>query len=115
MDIEHDEARFIPDGLTRDQAIGMVRFYRRKLEELGYCAVAYEYVQQKIGGTIYRGAKFDALNHACWMCGEVEGFVRQNRWQKTHRWIGFIQGLLFMGGVFSISEIKDHNAGKLGD
>jgi len=109
---EHDEARFIPDGFSKQQALGMMRFYRTTLENLGYCAIAYEYLGDKIGGSIYRGAKFDALNHACWMCGKVEEFVRQNRWQKAHRWIGFVQGLLFMGGVFSITELKDHNMGK---
>jgi hypothetical protein len=45
------------------------------------------------------------------MCEETRGFMGSGRWAKVYRWIGMIQGLLFMGGVYSIEELKRHNRG----
>jgi hypothetical protein len=97
------------DGeLDPAQAERMLTFYGKTLDRLGYVPVAYEEIDERMSGNIY-GAKYDALNHAMWMCDETRRFVRENRWAKVYRWIGMIQGLLFMGGVFSIAELKQHN------
>jgi hypothetical protein len=29
--------------------------------------------------------------------------------QKTQRWLGFIQGILWCCGVYAINELRDHN------
>jgi len=47
--------------------------------------------------------------HLIYMCskimlGEVEG-------EKAHRWIGWIQGCLYMSGVTSLDEMKSMNKG----
>ena len=97
------------DGeLDPAQAERMLTFYGKTLDRLGYVPVAYEEIDERMSGNIY-GAKYDALNHAMWMCDETRRFVRENRSAKVYRWIGMIQGLLFMGGVFSIAELKQHN------
>ncbi len=100
----HDGERF-----SHEQVTHMLDLYGKTLEELGYRPIPYPDLDAKIGGNILRGAKYDSLNHARWMCDEVRAFVRQGRWSKAYRWIGMIQGLLFMGGIVSISELKDHN------
>jgi hypothetical protein len=90
------------------QAERMLTFYCKTLDDLGYVPIAYEEIDERMSGKIY-GAKYDSLNHAMWMCNETRRFVRENRWAKAYRWIGMIQGLLFMSGVFSIAELKEHN------
>lgn len=97
------------EDLGREQADMMLQRYAKRLDELGYEAVPYPHVDQLLAGTIYRGAKYDALCHARWMCDETRTFIGAGRYAKAYRWIGMIQGLLFMGGLYSITELKKHN------
>jgi hypothetical protein len=99
------------EEFSREHAEQMLERYSKKLTELGYEPVPFPDTGKPLTGTIYRGAKFDALCHARWMCEETRGFMGSGRWAKAYRWIGMIQGLLFMGGVYSIEELKRHNRG----
>ncbi len=98
------------DELSREQAQAMLKFYCRTLNNLGYSPKAFSDVGAKVGASIYSAGKFEVMNHARWMCDQIEVFVRQNRMAKAYRWIGMVQGILFMGGVFSIEELKKHNS-----
>ena len=97
------------EQLTVEQAYAMLDFYTHLLEQQGYQPVPYPDADARVGGSVYRGAKYDALNQAYWMCQETRKLIRQGRWSKAQRWIGFIQGLVWMSGLCSISEIKTHN------
>jgi hypothetical protein len=97
------------EELSREGAQRMLKRYALALDDLGYEAVPYPDTATPLKGTIYRGAKFDALCHARWMCGETQRFLSEGRFAKAYRWIGMIQGLLFMGGVYSIVDLKEHN------
>ena len=50
-----------------------------------------------------------ALGHVLWMCNEIDGFVREQRFDKANRWIGFMQGVLWITGVASIDESREIN------
>lgn len=54
-------------------------------------------------------ADWVALNHALWMCNEIDDFIREQRWDKVNRWIGFIQGVLWIAGVASIDVSREIN------
>lgn len=97
------------EGLSREQAQTMLARYAKALDDLGYEANPYPETDIPLKGTIYRGAKYDALCHARWMCDETRRFLAEGRFAKAYRWIGMIQGLLFMGGVYSIVDLKQHN------
>ena len=97
------------EQLTVEQAYAMLDFYEDMLEKQGYTPAPYPDTDGLVGGTVYRGAKFDCLNHAYWMCQQTRVLIRQGRWSKAQRWIGMIQGLVFMGGLCSISQLKTHN------
>jgi hypothetical protein len=97
------------EQLTVEQAYAMLDFYEDMLEKQGYTPVPYPDVDALVGGTVYRGAKFDCMNHAYWMCEQTRMLIRQGRWSKAQRWVGMIQGLVFMGGLCSISQLKTHN------
>ena len=97
------------DHFSHAQVEEMLGNYHELLSDLGYEPVPYPDPHATIGGSIYRSGKYDCLNHALWMCEEARGYVRQGRWAKAHRWIGMIQGLLFMSGLFSVSDLKKHN------
>lgn len=50
-----------------------------------------------------------ALDHALAMLPEMRMFIREGRLEKAFRWLGFIQGLLWSLGEFSLSELKSHS------
>jgi hypothetical protein len=97
------------ERFSQEQVGHMLDHYCHTLDDLGYEPVPFPDLDAHVTGSIYLGAKYDTLNHARWMCDEARAFARQGRWAKAHRWIGMIQGLLFVGGVYSISELKGHN------
>jgi hypothetical protein len=49
------------------------------------------------------------LDHALWMCGEVLSWPPE-KLEKKFRWLGFIQGVLWMAGVQTIEVSKRDNA-----
>lgn len=48
------------------------------------------------------------LYHALWMVEEMKTFTLE-QWEKSMRWLGFVQGCLWVLGVYTIEEMKDHN------
>lgn len=97
------------DHFSHSQVERMLDLYSHTLSDLGYEAAPYPEPESRVGGNILRGAKYDSLNHALWMCEEALKLVEHGRWAKAHRWIGMIQGLLFMTGIYSIADLKEHN------
>ncbi len=104
-----DEPRSFDDDFTTQHAYGMLEFYEKTLREIGYRCARYEDIEGHIGSCRFETPKFDTLNHAMWMCEQTRLFLRAGRFAKAYRWIGTIQGILLMNGVFSIVELKDHN------
>lgn len=49
------------------------------------------------------------LRHVLGMCAKVRGFLDEGRWDKANRWLGFIQGVLWVEEVFEIEDMKNHN------
>jgi len=98
------------DEFGADQAKMMMHRYTKKLDSLGYSPHPFADVNAVVGSSIYAAGKFEVMNHALWMCGEIEALIRQNRMAKAYRWIGMVQGILFMGGIYSIAELKAHNS-----
>lgn len=106
---EFSEGFRLGDELSKDQAEAMLKFYCKTLNELGYTAKPFADTGAKVAESIYSAGKFEVMNHALWMLDQIEAYLRQGRMAKAHRWIGMVQDILFMGGVFSIEELKKHN------
>lgn len=51
----------------------------------------------------------DAIRHLKWMCLRGIALVAEHRFDKANRWLGFIQGALWMTGFCSIDEMKEWN------
>jgi len=97
------------DDFTTEHALRMLDFYCKTLQRLGYEPVAYPDVDERIGSRKISTPGFDTLRHAHWMVHVTRDFLRAGRFAKAYRWIGTIQGILLMNGVFSITELKGHN------
>lgn len=47
-----------------------------------------------------------AMHHVLWMLDQL---VEPGDLAKTQRWLGFVQGVLWVFGVFSINEMRELN------
>ena len=104
-----EEPRGFDDDFTTTHANMMLDFYCKTLRELGYKPEPYDNVDARIGSGRLETPKYATLNHAFWMCDRTREFLRAGRLAKAYRWIGTIQGILLMNGVFSITELKTQN------
>jgi hypothetical protein len=103
------EPKDFGDDISSEHAQLMLDFYCKTLIAHGYSARAYPDVEARIGTRKFETPRFDTLNHALWMCDQCRLFLRAGRLAKAYRWIGTIQGILLMNGIFSIVELKDQN------
>lgn len=51
----------------------------------------------------------EALQHLLEMFPQMREFVRDGRREKLMRWLGWVQGVLFMCGIYTLEEMKAHN------
>ena len=87
------------DAEQLNKAIGQLRsFFERK-------AIAkYDYPHDKL----LLGFPY-GLEHCHGMLDKMEGFISENRLDKVCRWLGFIQGCLWMSGIYTLDSLKDMN------
>lgn len=49
------------------------------------------------------------FNHVKEMIGKIRAFLTEGRREKAFRWLGFIQGVFYSSGVYTIEEMANHN------
>lgn len=50
------------------------------------------------------------LTHCLWMLSMIRSFVsNSDDREKTMRWLGFVQGVLYTKGIYTIDEMREHN------
>jgi hypothetical protein len=52
--------------------------------------------------------KAENLSHARWMCGQVKELAEKDV-PKANRFLGFVQGILWTMGLYTINEMRGHN------
>ncbi|MDP3725886.1 MAG: hypothetical protein Q8R36_01675 [bacterium] len=50
-----------------------------------------------------------ALAHCHSMLDEMEIFLNEGRMDKLNRWLGFMQGVFWVLGMYTLDELKNHN------
>jgi len=53
--------------------------------------------------------QFTKIQHMSAMIPQMRKFLKDQRLEKTHRWLGFMQGAFWVMGIYSIHEMRDHN------
>jgi hypothetical protein len=49
------------------------------------------------------------LAHLRFMCIEAQQFIDEGRIEKAMRWLGFLQGVLWARGFYSLDDLKNHS------
>lgn len=89
--------------MTKNKIIEVVNRYRSFFKERNV-------MKGKIPGNHpHRILDSDQMGHCYWMLDEIERFIREDRIEKAFRWLGFVQGCLWMSRCFTIEELAEHN------
>lgn len=92
--------------MTAEKIIEALALHGRQLEER-FTLVGGGDVSPKRNPEATQGA--EQIRHLKWMVGEASGFAREGRLDKAQRWLGFVQGALWMVGLSTIEESKRAN------
>ena len=87
--------------MTEAQVREAVKKYREKLSHI-YQAKRFNPDSKPI-------YSWEQLDHVLWMLDLTEHFLDNMKTEKVFRWLGFIQGVLWSEGMYTINEIKEHN------
>jgi hypothetical protein len=92
--------------MNNDKVNEVLSGYARTLRTLGNEPRRQENPRQLV--TITLSSTRNERNHLLWMCEEAIAMTA-DRLEKKMRWLGFVQGALWMLGVHSVEELKQHN------
>ena len=87
--------------MTREKVLDIIKTYSRNLDAIGYTAkrsLTKNDVQCNLD-----------LRHVNWMCEDILGKQEEFETEKLMRWLGFIQGVLYVWRIYSIDEMRQHN------
>ena len=103
--------------MTDEQMIALLSYYYDSI-----CADCYPPLTsgEKFPTGAFNTSSFDIEGpfvidkHLAWMCSESIKFVQKGEIEKAHRWLGFIQGVLWKEGAFTLNDLREHviNASK---
>jgi len=92
--------------MTSEQTKALFQKYQERL--------AWEFPPKR-GDTAVLGGSLPThtseLQHAAWMCVEGQKLVDEGKLEKANRWLGFVQGVLWMGNQLTIDQMRDDSRG----
>ena len=89
--------------MISEQIMKVAALYRRRFIELD---ISPKKFSRNYGFSL---GVVDSYSHCYWMLGQMEQFLAKDKIDKAFRWLGFIQGVLWMHGLYTIDELRDHN------
>jgi len=94
--------------MTDQKILQVLNFYQAYLERINEVNLG-RINQAKKADYDRPPNKIEAFNHLLAMIPEMREFLKQGRREKVFRWLGFIQGVLWLGGLFTLDELKNHS------
>lgn len=91
--------------MTNDKLVEVFQFYREELLKSGVHGHQLDDPTTPVGSIPLEVQ----LGHLVYMCETAIGFVQEGRTEKAFRWLGFIQGVLWKQGVFTLEGLKNHS------
>lgn len=98
-----------------NELLSLIGKYRKKFEEIGVKKIKHQLDSNPMtpqAGLCHCYSMLDHIEKA------VQDFVKDGntaKWEKAQRWIGFVQGVFWSAGVYTITDIEEHNRGQNGE
>ncbi len=80
----------------------VIEIYKRKFVDLNITQINFSHNDTPLRIP-------DVLGHTYGMLPQMEQFIVEKRIEKTFRWLGFVQGVLWCEGIYTLEELKEHN------
>jgi hypothetical protein len=93
--------------MTEDKVLEVIATYRARFEEMGIKKETFPH-DQDITFIPWRTGIL-ALEHCHSMLDQMETFVADHRMDKVFRWLGFVQCALWLQGLYTLDDLKEHN------
>ena len=98
--------------MTPDKVREVLAIYRKKFEDMHI--PNYPFPHHKIPNRGQADIDFNNqfhynLAHCHNMLDQMEIFIQEGRMDKVFRWLGFIQGVLWAAGIYTVEEMANHN------
>jgi hypothetical protein len=90
--------------MTPERVSEVIATYRRVFQRMKVKKI--DYPHDKLLSTTEHG-----LAHCHGMLDDMERFVKEGDMDKVHRWLGFIQGVLWAQGLYPLDTLREHNRG----
>ena len=91
--------------MTDLKLLDVIATYREAFRSLG--VKGEEYPHEALLPALFRRSR--ALAHLAQMLPKMEAFVAEGRREKAFRWLGFVQGALWVLRLYTLEELKDHS------
>ncbi len=88
--------------MTEPQLLAVLEQYDGLLAAMGVEAIEHDH-------TLTCQSEAAALQHVRSMIPTMRGFVAEGDQRRVDRWLGWAQGVLWVAGVFTLAEERDHN------
>jgi len=88
--------------MTPEKVLEVIEVYRQLFLKRGIGKIDYPHDeildQAEVG-----------LEHCHGMLDQMIEFVHKGKIEKAFRWLGFVQGVLWTNGIYTLSQLRDHN------
>lgn len=88
--------------MTSEKILGVIELYRQCFSERSIDKIDYPHDE-------ILDKEIHSLEHCHGMLDEMVKFVHEGRLDKTFRWLGFIQGVLWTNQLYTLTDLKNHN------
>ena len=95
--------------MTKEKLKSVFAFYRAELD-----GVFPQIAPAQMGETFttmkqYQLGIGERVPHYKFMCDEAQKFVDEGRIEKAMRWLGFLQGVFWATGIYTLDDVKHHS------
>jgi len=91
--------------MTPEKYREVIEAYERFFKEIGLKKIKYHHDR-----LIF--SKIEGLSHCYGMLDKMLVFLEEERFDKLNRWLGFVQGCLWLSSKNSLEELRNHNRPK---
>jgi len=88
--------------MTKRKILGVIRKYEWYFKGRGIHAKRFPDKRKP-------DSEIDVLAHCLSMLPQMKEFLDDGRTDKVFRWLGFIQGCLWVLKIYTLNDLKNHN------
>jgi len=86
--------------MTNEKILEVVSIYEKELNGISL---------ERADSAILNTNRAIAMRHCVFMLNQIRTFINAGRTTKAYRWLGFVQGVMWSHGKYSIDQLANQN------